>query len=316
MLNALEIGDLTAILGKIPVFLGRPTVQLQLMLIVLTVFAAWLGANNTWQRMAAKDNARTPWSDGIADVPLLRYGLKVLHSATFPLLCLLMLEVVRRFLNWQHVTSGLLGKVSWIVWGFLALQVSMTLLYALFDRATIRAYHYQLFIPLLCVVVGLKILDNLTDLQQLSDVVLVEVFNRPVTLGVLFVATIGLYFWTDTVHLIQDLVYQFAVRHTQADPGGAKAALTLIRYILVIVGVLYVLSNLQLGPTTLAAVTGGLSVGVGFGLREILSNFISGALLLFEQSLHPGDVIEVNDEISVVEDVRMPRHNRSHIEQR
>jgi small-conductance mechanosensitive channel len=83
------------------------------------------------------------------------------------------------------------------------------------------------------------------------------------------------------------------------------AALTLVRYILISMGVLFVLSQLQLGPTTLAAITGGLSVGVGFGLREILSNLISGILLLFEQSLHPGDVIEVDDEITVVEDVRM-----------
>ena len=66
-------------------------------------------------------------------------------------------------------------------------------------------------------------------------------------------------------------------------------------------GVLFVLSQLHLGPTKLAAITGGLSAGVGFGLREILSSLINGNLLLFEQSLHPGEVIGVDDDITVVE---------------
>jgi potassium efflux system protein len=303
------VGELTAILGKVPVFLGRPTVQMQLFLILLVACIAWFGAETIWRRQTAAHSrlvggARSEAARTRVDV-LRAYMLEAANSATFPILCLLLLEATRQALNVQGLTSGLLGKVSWILWAFLALQLSTTVLNAFFDRATVRAYYFHLLLPLLCVVVALKILDNLTDLQQMGEVVLVEVFSRPVTLGAVFIATVGLYFWTDTAHVVQDLLYQFTVVHTRADPGGTKAALTLIRYLLVIAGVVYVLSNLQLGPTTLAAVTGGLSVGVGFGLREILSNFISGALLLLEQSLHPGDVIQVNDEISVVEDVRM-----------
>ena len=303
------IGELTAILGKIPVFLGRPAVQMQLFLIALIACLAWFGAESIWRwqhRRFPRLGVGAFRRPNRTRRALLRaYALEIANSATFPILSLLFLEATRQVLVLQGMTSGLLGKVSWILWAFLALQLGTTLLYAFFERATVRAYYLHLLLPLLCVVVTLKILDNLTDLQQLGEVVLVEVFSRPVTLGAVFIATVGLYFWTDAAHFVQDLIYQFTVVHTKADPGGTKAALTLIRYLLVITGVVYVLSNLQLGPTTLAAVTGGLSVGVGFGLREILSNFISGALLLLEQSLHPGDVIQVNEEISVVEDVRM-----------
>lgn len=55
-----------------------------------------------------------------------------------------------------------------------------------------------------------------------------------------------------------------------------------------------VFSDLGVSPTVLAAITGGLSVGVGFGLREILGNFISGLWLMFEGAIKPGDVIELN----------------------
>lgn len=315
MLHAIGVNELTAISGKLQVFLGRPAVQLQLALIALTVLLAWLISRRIWQWLEAwsRERARESGQLPAAAVPAgrnrgrfaLHYGVEVIHAATFPIMTVVLLQIVRQMLAWRDLTGGLLDKVSWIVWSFLALQICVTVLYALFDWRTIRAYHYRLFIPLLWVVVALKILDNLTDLRQLSNVVLAEVFNSPITLGAVFVATVGLYFWTDIVHLFQDLIYQLTVRHTDADPGGTKAALTLVRYILVIVGFVLVLSNLQLGPATLAAITGGLSVGVGFGLREILSNFISGILLLFEQSLHPGDVIEVDEEVSVVEDVRM-----------
>lgn len=64
----------------------------------------------------------------------------------------------------------------------------------------------------------------------------------------------------------------------------------------------YVFTQYQFDTTTMAAITGGLSVGVGFALREILGNFISGFILLIERTLHPGDVIEVDNEISIVED--------------
>jgi potassium efflux system protein len=60
-------------------------------------------------------------------------------------------------------------------------------------------------------------------------------------------------------------------------------------------------SPLQLSQTTVAAVTGGLSVGIGFGLREVLGNFISGTFMLFERSLRPGDIVEVDQQIGTVE---------------
>ena len=136
-----------------------------------------------------------------------------------------------------------------------------------------------------------------------GQVVLLELFTNPVTLGALFIATVGLYFWTDTIHVIQDLIYHLLERFTSVDLGSTKASLTLIRYVLIIAGILYALSQLELDPTTIAVITGGLSVGVGFGLREILSNFISGIFLLFERSLHPGDVIEIDGQLCIVEDL-------------
>ena len=61
----------------------------------------------------------------------------------------------------------------------------------------------------------------------------------------------------------------------------------------------------QLDLTTLAVVFGGLSVGIGFGLNELISNVISGILLAFERLIRPGDTIEVGGVRGVVTEVRM-----------
>lgn len=305
MMIATGILQLHAIFGKLRVFLGRPAVQFQLVMIMAVMGLAWFASREGWRLLDRRTAQRAQRRVRIAGRPLPRFLCALLRTLTFPLFALALLQIIQSAFMLQGVTAGLFGKVAWIIWTMIALQTFVTVLSAIFEPQTIRVYHFRLFLPLAVIVVMLKILGNLTDLHDLANTVLAEVFNNPVTLGAFFVATVGLYFWTDAAHVFQDLTYQLAVRHTGVDPGGAMAALTLIRYILISMGVLFVLSQLKLGPTTLAAITGGLSVGVGFGLREILSNLISGILLLFEQSLHPGDVIEVDDEITVVEDVRM-----------
>ena len=56
--------------------------------------------------------------------------------------------------------------------------------------------------------------------------------------------------------------------------------------------------------TTLAVFSGALGVGIGFGLKSIVSNFISGFILLFDRSIRPGDVIHIGDRFGWVKSLR------------
>lgn len=67
----------------------------------------------------------------------------------------------------------------------------------------------------------------------------------------------------------------------------------LIHVGLIAVAILIVLSNSGINITAFAVFSGALGVGIGFGLQKVVSNLISGVILLLDRSIKPGDVIEV-----------------------
>jgi potassium efflux system protein len=77
----------------------------------------------------------------------------------------------------------------------------------------------------------------------------------------------------------------------------------LVRYTIIIIGFLVAFAIVNIDFTTLKVLIGALGVGIGFGLREIVNNLISGFILLSDKTIVHNDLIEVNGLLGKVESV-------------
>ncbi len=75
---------------------------------------------------------------------------------------------------------------------------------------------------------------------------------------------------------------------------------TIVRYVILILGLVIIFQSAGLDLSALGVVAGALGVGIGFGLQNITNNFISGIIILFERPIKIGDRVEVGESIGDV----------------
>ncbi len=91
---------------------------------------------------------------------------------------------------------------------------------------------------------------------------------------------------------------------TQID-GNVKVVLSrVIRVIFSLIAILLSMSAVGIDLTLLSVFGGALGVGLGFGLQKITSNYVSGFIILLDDSLHIGDVITVDGHYGIVHELR------------
>ncbi|WP_207308803.1 mechanosensitive ion channel domain-containing protein [Marinobacter caseinilyticus] len=89
------------------------------------------------------------------------------------------------------------------------------------------------------------------------------------------------------------------------EPGSGYAVTTMVKYLIVIIGVTASLAVLGLQWSKLQWLIAALGVGLGFGLQEIVANFVSGIILLFERPIRVGDTVTIDGITGTVSRIRI-----------
>ena len=87
------------------------------------------------------------------------------------------------------------------------------------------------------------------------------------------------------------------------DIGVREALGAIMRYVVIMLGVLVILQSAGINLTSLNVLVGAFGVGLGFGLQNITSNFFSGLIILFERPIKIGDRVEIAGAIGEVREI-------------
>jgi small-conductance mechanosensitive channel len=139
------------------------------------------------------------------------------------------------------------------------------------------------------------------SIHKVTDFKLFYIGDTPVTPGSLVKFVLIVVFGFLLSWFIRRLLLRIQRRREKIAESSSFYTLgRILHYLIMTIAVLVAFTSLGLDASSLALIAGALSVGIGFGLQSIVSNFLSGLILLFEGSLRVGDFIELDSGITGV----------------
>jgi small-conductance mechanosensitive channel len=147
-----------------------------------------------------------------------------------------------------------------------------------------------------------EIFDYIGDFLQVT---LFKIADTPVTFLSIIIFILFIIGFTYLGSFVKRLLKDTILPRVISDSGLRYTLARMSQYVIVIIGLFVSFQFLGVDLTGLAVVFGFLSVGIGFGLQNVTSNFISGLIVLFERPISVGDRVEVNGIEGDVEEINI-----------
>ncbi len=144
-------------------------------------------------------------------------------------------------------------------------------------------------------------------LDRVNSVLNARLFSlgaSAITIGTLLYLAVLVVVVLWTARKLKKLFLERIMSRSQMDIGGQQAVATLFHYVLLLLGLMIVLQTAGIDLTTLTVLAGAVGVGVGLGLQDVVNNFISGLIILFERPIKVNDRVQVGDIDGKIADIR------------
>jgi small-conductance mechanosensitive channel len=132
-------------------------------------------------------------------------------------------------------------------------------------------------------------------LERVFNVTLFEINKQPITVLNLIMFVLVISVFAIISRIVRKIVRSQIFPRVAIEEGTQYTLLRVTHYLVIIVGAVVAFQFIGIDLTGLAVIFGLLSVGIGFGLQNVTSNFVAGLILLFERPIKVGDRITVGN---------------------
>ena len=161
-------------------------------------------------------------------------------------------------------------------------------------RFPIGEIETTLFKPIYVFTATLSLLSLLGSRENLARIGVANLFEVEITLGKMYTAIVAIYLIVTIASRPAALMAWLSGVIFGVQKRNQRGLELLFRYSVIGFGIIGVAYYIGINGNAFIAIAGGLSVGIGFGTKEIISNFISSIWLLFEGSVRPGEILMID----------------------
>jgi small-conductance mechanosensitive channel len=145
----------------------------------------------------------------------------------------------------------------------------------------------------------------LSKINELLELTLFQIKNTPITVSSFMLFILFIVIFSIAGKIFSRLIFRKILGSVQMDEGIRYMLIRFTNYTIVFIGIVISFQFIGIDLSGLAVVFGLLSVGIGFGLQNITSNFISGLILLIERPIKIGDRVVINDQEGDVAEINL-----------
>ena len=286
--------DLQELVASAGDLLSAASTWRQLAMVTAGFLAALLAGHFLQRRLQ-------PWVKPGAVVGIGRTAMRTGILALIPLLWWLALLAAQAWLRRRGEASDVLRLAIYLVGALALIRMGVFVLRHSFSPGSrLKAWEWTLTVTI-WVLVALHVLGLLPVVIEVLDEYAIAFGKTRLSLYTVtsFILSIAL---LSLVALWLTNGMQAMLRRSEALDDSIKLVLNkLTRFLLLTLAVVVAMTTAGIDLTALAVFGGALGVGIGLGLQRIVSNFVSGVVLAFEESIRPGDVLSDGNTFGVVQ---------------